>query len=71
MSFGIIASSVGVLQKTEDMDGKSRRGPHGAIRHRWMHASHGFIRRYRRPVPSAARKPRSVGPQVVSFRRKK
>ena len=45
MSFGIIASSVGVLQKTEEMDGKSQRGPHGAVRRLWMHEGPGVIRR--------------------------
>ena len=67
MSFGIIASSVGILQKNGNVDGISRRGPYGAIRNLWMYDSHSFIRRCRRPVPSATRKPH---PQAVSARKK-
>ena len=70
MLFGIIAGSVSILQKNGNVDGISRRGPHGAIRNLWMHDSPSFIRRYRRPVPSATRKPHPVGPQAVSARRK-
>ena len=70
MSFGIIASSVGILQKNGNVDGISRRGPYGAIRNLWMYDSHSFIRRYRRPIPSATRKARSVSPQAVSARKK-